>query len=383
MNAILRVMRQELAAIFGDVQILSLMVLSLVVYALIYPFPYRPELLREVPVAVVDLDGSGASRQLVREIDASEAVAITARPPSMSEAERLVHQRRAYGIVLVPEGFERDLLRGRQSPIAVYADASYFLMYQKVLFGVMGPARATGVQVQVARQMATGISRTEALSGASPINLVEVPLFNPAGGYATYILPAAFVLIVQQTMMMGLGLVATRRPPSREPLPWRVLGRAAAWLGLYALLLPMYLVVLPWAYGLPWLGDLPTLAALAVPFVLATGFLAQAVAATLRRAELVQMFLLAVGMPLFFLSGFAWPMEALPPALRAAGQVVPSTAMIDGYVRMAQMGARTADLVPVIRQLWALAFVYALITLLLRGTTADAARPPGRGHPES
>ena len=160
MKAILRALRAELAAIFGDPQMLSVMVVSLAIYALIYPYPYRPELLREVPVAVVDLDNSAGSRQLARDIDASEAVAVVARPPTMAEAERLVHERRAYGILLVPQGFERELLRGRQSPIAIYADASYFLMYQKTLTGIAGPARTTGVQVQVARQLATGTSRT-------------------------------------------------------------------------------------------------------------------------------------------------------------------------------------------------------------------------------
>ena len=138
MKAILRALRAELAAIFGDPQILSVMVVSLAIYALIYPYPYRPELLREVPVAVVDLDNSAGSRQLARDIDASEAVAVVARPPTMAEAERLVHERRAYGILLVPQGFERELLRGRQSPIAIYADASYFLMYQKALTGIAG-----------------------------------------------------------------------------------------------------------------------------------------------------------------------------------------------------------------------------------------------------
>ena len=243
-------------------------------------------------------------------------------------------------------------------------------MYQKVVTGIAAPARTSGVQVQVARQLATGTGRAEALSSASPIALVEVPLFNPAGGYATYILPAAFVLILQQTMMMGLGLIATRRLPSPDPLPWQLLGRAAAWLALYALLLPLYLVVLPWAYGLPWLGRLPELAALAVPFVLATGFLAQAVAAALRRADMVQLVLLSLGMPLFFLSGFAWPLEALPPALGAAAQLIPSTAMIEGYVRTAQMGAELTELSRYIHQLWVLAFFYAAIALLLRRAPA-------------
>ena len=111
---------------------------------------------------------------------------------------------------------------------------------------------------------------------------------------------------------------------------------------------------------------------------------ASAVAAVLRRAEIVQMVLLSLGMPLFFLSGFSWPIESLPPLLRAAAQAIPSTAMIEGYVRSAQMGAGLAELAPLIRHLWLLAFAYAGITLLLRlgasGSRLSAARPEVRSQ---
>ena len=70
--------------------------------------------------------------------------------------------------------------------------------------------------------------------------------------------------------------------------------------------------------------------------------------------------------------------RSLPLLLRAAAQAIPSTAMIEGYVRSAQMGAGLAELAPLIRQLWLLAFAYAGITLLLRlgasGSRLSAAR---------
>ena len=42
-----------------------------------------------------------------------------------------------------------------------------------------------------------------ALASASPVEILPVPLFNPTGGYASYIVPAAFILILQQTLLMG------------------------------------------------------------------------------------------------------------------------------------------------------------------------------------
>lgn len=372
MTPVWRAMRDEWRAIFADSQVRSILLVSLVIYAVIYPLPYWAELLRDVPVVLVDQDRTTTSADLVRHVDASEAVAITTDAVDMAQAIRLVQERQAYGVLLIPEGFERNLLRGRQSPVAVYADASYFLMYQRVMQGAAVPIRQLGAEVEVARLMATGTGLGVARAQVSPANQVEVALFNPAAGYATYVLPAAFVLILQQTILMGLALTATRRGQGREHPVWLVLGRMTAWLAIYAVLLPVYLIVLPALYGLPNLGHVADVLAIGLPFVLATGLLAQCVAAVFRSAAVVQVVLLAMGLPFFFLSGFAWPVEAIPPVLTALAQLVPSTPAIDGLVRVSQMGARLPDLAHTLWHLWALTGGLALAVLWIE---ASRARP--------
>ena len=159
--------------------------------------------------------------------------------------------------------------------------------------------------------LATGAALGVARAQVSPADQVEVALFNPAAGYATYVLPAAFVLILQQTILMGLALTAARRQRGVDHPAWLVLGRMAAWVAIYAVLLPIYLIVLPSLYGLPNMGRTGDVLAIGLPFVLATGLLAQCLAALFRSAHLVQIVLLALGLPFFFLSGFAWPVEAI------------------------------------------------------------------------
>lgn len=364
MKAVLASFRAEWRGMFADPQVRLILLLSLVIYALIYPLPYRAEVLRDVPVVLVDLDRSTSSAELARRVDASEAVALTEDAPDMVVATRLVQARKAYGVMVIPEGFERALLRGNQSPVALYGDASYFLMYQRVMQGAGVPLRQMGAEVEIGRLIGQGTAPEVALAQVSPVSQVEVPLFNPVAGYATYVLPAAFVLILQQTMLMGLALVATRRGPSDMHPIWRLMGRMLAWTIAYAGILPVYLIVLPWVYGLPHLGETASVLFLGLPFVLATGLLAQIVAAIFRRGEVVQVVLLAVGLPFFFLSGFAWPVEAIPPGLNLVAQVIPSTPAIDALVRVTQMGASLADLQSGLWHLWGLAACFACIALL-------------------
>ncbi|WP_309668478.1 ABC transporter permease, partial [Tabrizicola sp.] len=181
----------------------------------------------------------------------------------------------------------------------------------------------------------------------------------------TYVLPAAFVLILQQTILMGLALTAVRRSQGTDHPAWLVMGRMAAWVAIYAALLPIYLIVLPALYGLPNPGRTGDILAIGLPFVLATGLLAQCVAALLRSAEVVQIVLLALGLPFFFLSGFAWPVEAIPPVLNAIAQLVPSTPAIDGLVRVSQMGARLPDVAMTLWHLWALTAGLGLVAVLV------------------
>jgi ABC-2 type transport system permease protein len=383
MKAIWRAARDELRAVFTDGQVRSILLLSLVIYAVIYPLPYRAELLRDVPVVLVDQDRTTTSADLVRRIDASEAVSISEDARDMAQAVRLVQERAAYGVLLIPEGFERNLLRGRQSPVAVYADASYFLMYQRVMQGAAVPIRQMGAEVEAGRLMATGAALGVARAQVSPADQVEVALFNPAAGYATYVLPAAFVLILQQTMLMGLALTATRRQRGTDHPAWLVLGRMAAWVAIYALLLPIYLIVLPALYGLPNLGRTSDILTIGLPFVLATGLLAQCVAALLRSADVVQVVLLALGLPFFFLSGFAWPVEAIPPLLNAVAQLVPSTPAIDALVRVSQMGARLPDVAMTLWHLWALTAGLGLVAVLLEVRQAKAVSVQARPLPSS
>ena len=81
---------------------------------------------------LVDRDGTQSSRDFARRVDATPDVAITEELPDVASAEREVYARRVGGILVIPQYFERELLHGRPSPVALYADASYFLIYQRV-----------------------------------------------------------------------------------------------------------------------------------------------------------------------------------------------------------------------------------------------------------
>ncbi len=138
-----------------------------------------------------------------------------------------------------------------------------------------------------------------------------------------------------------------------------------AYLLLESVILPLYLIGLPHLYGLPRLGGVVPILIFAVPFVLAVSGLGLVVAAIFRNPLRVQLILGAIGLPFFFLSGFAWPTEVIPPAVHAVSLLVPSTSAINGFTRLAQLGAPLADVRGEILILWGLAVFYGGVAWIL------------------
>jgi ABC-2 type transport system permease protein len=374
MSSILQVFRRELGRIFEIKPAFSVLILGVAFYAIFYPQPYLNEALRDVPIAVVDRDGTQSSRDFARRVDATPDVAVAEQLPDLASAEREVYARRVSGILVIPQNFERELLHGRGSPVALYADASYFLIYQRVAGAVTAVARTVGAEIETSRLTAIGVDPAIAFAASDPMPLTAVPLFNPAGGYATYVLPAAFVLILQQTLLMGVGLLGTmpngdsaeENDGRNRPRPTAViLGKLLAYLALEAVILPLYLIVLPILYGVPRLGGIVSILIFAVPFVLSVAGLGLVVAGVFRRPIRVQLILAAAGLPLFMVSGFSWPGEAIPPVIRLASYLVPSTSAIDGFVKLSQLGAPLAAVKFEFLTLVALAALYNLAALLL------------------
>jgi ABC-2 type transport system permease protein len=374
MKEALHVFRDEFRRIFALRPAFSVLVVGSVFYAVFYPQPYLNEALRNVPIAIVDADGTTVSRELARRVDATPDIAVTMVLPDLVSAESEVYARKIFGILVIPRNFERDLLHGRASPIALYADASYFLVYQRISGGVIAVARTLGAEVETARLIGIGVDPVLASAASDPMQLTAVPLFNPEGGYATYVLPGAFVLLLQQILLMGVGLLGTlpgadpaenAAEGSRAGALATVVGKMLAYLLLEAIILPVYLIALPYFYGLPRLGGLIPVLVFAVPFVLSVSGLGLVVAAIFKKPLSVQLVLAAIGMPFFFLAGFAWPTEVIPPAVHVASLLVPSTSAINGFTRLAQLGAPLADVRSEFLTLWALAFLYGGVVWIL------------------
>lgn len=202
--------RNTLRDIFTDGGLVIFLLIVPVIYPILYAFIYNNEVVRDVPVVVVDSDGSSLSRNFVNRLDASPDVAVVAHANSLAEAQQFVRQRKAYGVVALPTQMNRDLQRGTPVRVQVYCDMSGMLYYKAVLSTTTDVALQTNARIKVLRT--PGATQRQEQITTAPLTYEHVALYNPQSGFATFLLPAVLVLVLQQTLILGVGMEAgTRR----------------------------------------------------------------------------------------------------------------------------------------------------------------------------
>ena len=363
-------MGNEVRRMLSDRSVLGLIVFAPILYGALYPQPYLGEVLRKLPIAVVDQDDTELSRDFLQALNADQALAVTARAATLAQAKAALDRHDVYAIVAIPKDTERQVLRGEQARIAAYVDAAYLLLYTQTLQGVSEAASTASADVASRGARSEGNLAYSARARSAPVVLVSEPLFNPTGGYADYVVPAAFVLILQQTLLLGVASIGGAAYEGAGRASRRLRSGARAVFGqmlahcVFAVPgLTLYLVVLPRVYGFSTMGRLPDLVLMAVPFVLSVSFMAQFVGAWFKRRESAVLLLVAVSLPLFFFVGVSWPVDAIPDFVRAGSRVFPSTSAIDGLIRINQMGASVLDVRRDWTNLWILAVVYGLLAV--------------------
>ena len=354
----------EWRRVLGTRSAFSVLFLAPLVYGIYYPQPYLNQILRKLPIAVVDNDLSDLSRRIVETLDASGALSVAVRARTLAEAHTAIEGGRAFAAVEIPAGTQRDVLKGITAHIPVYSDATYLFIFRSTASGVATAVGALTSELVSRGARSDGSLVKAKLASTSPADVLLQPIFNPVGGYASYVVPAAFVLILQQTLLIGAAMLTGTALASAGGTFAGVLGRGIAHLTIYLPALALYLIVLPRIYGFSTLGQLPQIFALATVFLLATSFMGQAIGAWFTRPENATILLLATSLPQFFMAGFAWPREAIPDAALAFGRMFPADSAIDGLVRINQLGASIWEVAHDWLGLWCLALGYFALAVI-------------------
>ncbi len=365
----------EIKAIFSNQALLMTVFGGVLLYSFLYPMPYSQQLPREQSVVVVDLDNSAVSRQLIRMVNATPQVQINRYVYNISAAQLAIEDEGFAGMFVIPTNFHRDLLLGRSPTLSYAGDASYFLVFSTVIEGLATVGATLGAEIKVLHHLIEGKSLITAKQQYEPIHLNLRPVFNMTGGYINYVVPAVFVVILYQTLLIGVGLIGSAQNEMDakgekgywQQIPgWKLISaRSLIFLMIEIILAFYYFGFCFDYYVISKLADPIQLIQLIIPFLLSTIALGVCIGLLVPRPELVTVLILFTSLPIVFSAGFVWPINMMPTFLVDFSQIFPAIPAIQAFLQLNQMGADFAQIGSLWQQLWIQFFVYGIFSLWL------------------
>jgi len=377
------VWREEMKQVFKDEGVIIFFFLVPLAYPLLYSWIYNNEAVHDVPVVVVDDSHSALSRKFIRMCDASPDVKIACHAQDIDEAKSLISRQIVKGIYYFPPDFDNRINRLEQATVSVYCDMSLMLAYKAVYQTAQLVSMEMGKDIKL--KLATHYSAHEESVASKPLDYDDVAIFNPAGGYGTAILPGVLILILQQTLALGIGLSAgTTREKSRYgwliPVsrhyhgPMRIVwGKTLCYFMIYAVMGFWLTIAVPHIFHFLQLASWQSIMALLLPYILACIFFGMTVSCMVKYRENVMLLMVFVSVPLLFMTGISWPQSNIPAFWQGVSWIFPSTFAARAYVRLNSMGASLNDVYLEYSILWLHTIVYfTLACLVYRYQTQQA-----------
>lgn len=360
--------KDELKNVFRDSGVMIFFFLVPFIYPLLYAFIYNNEVVHNAKMVVVDQSDSYLSREYIRKVDATADVKVVAVCSDMEEAKQMMDAKEAYGILYFPSEFSKNIHKGKQATVSLYCDMSALLFYKAFLLATTEVSLEIGKELRAQNNPSSTIEQEKIT--INPIPYESVALFNSQNGFASFLVPAILILVIQQTLILGIGMLGgTAREKNRfhslVPISRHfngtlriVFGKSLTYILLYIVVCIWALGVVPKLFSLPQVGEPWTVMLFVLPYLFASIFLSMTLSGFMTSRESPMLVFVFTSVILLFISGVSWPKEAIPPFWKAVGYLFPSTPGIQGFIRINTAGASLNEVAHEYHTLWIQAGIY-------------------------
>lgn len=330
-------------AMIADFGAFTLLFIGGIIYSFFYPLPYQQEIVQQVPVVIVDADQSAMSRQITRYAKAHPAINVVRVTPSLQEAQEMIWKNEAAGSLYLPDTLQANILSGRKAEVEVSGNALYLMLNKAALNGLAEVVGTVSAGIDLKRILATAQASEKAAQERQPVGINAVPLFNIKEGYGAYVVPGVATLIIQQTLLMAIAMMfgtwfQKKSFPYTTSLS-HYTGMLCAFSCVAIINCLYYFGFVLWLQDYPRGGNFAGLIVLTVLFSFTIAACGMLMGMWFRTRERGMQLLIATSMPILFLSGLTWPDTALPTVLYYLRWLLPSTAGIQGFIGVNQLGA--------------------------------------------
>lgn len=369
------IIRHEFLAISTSYAILLVLMGGIFLYGLLYNYMYAPNIVTDVPIAVVDNSHSELSRNFIRWLDAAPQAEIYNQAIDYREAKEWIKAGKVQGILYLPHDFEERVFRGDESVFSLYATTDAFLYFEslqeatsRVMLAINDKYR-TDVAVLLPPQGLLAVAM------AQPVSVVGTALYNYTEGYGSYLIPAVMMIIIFQTLMMVIGMVTGEEHSSGVIRAYAlfgqswgnsiriVAGKTFIYCALYAVFAFFLLGLLPYFFSIPNIGNGFYIILLLIPYLMSTSFFGLAASRYFTDSESPLLMIAFFSVGLIFLSGVSYPMELMPWYWKVIHYILPAAPGTLAFIKLNSMGANMSDIKPEYVTLWIQAIFYFALSI--------------------
>ena len=368
LNFLFEYIKTEINLILSDRSLIMILLVSPIFYSLFYGSIYLNKTSHNLPIGIIDNQKSTISRKLTNSINSHPKLKVKQEFWDFTEAKKSFSMEEVYALIVIPENFDKNLRYEKPIHIQLFLNNTRFLIsneISKALTDVLLDYNKNQVKKYYNK---IGINNSRAKVLSEPINIEIKNIFNTTESYGDFLIPAIFLLILHQTLLMAASASFIISLKNR----WLIISKEEKYLSILAKLLVYILFYLSYTiflntvimdlFHIPKNGSLFSLLLISTLTISATFFVGVLTSTFFEdRINLFRVITLT-SYPIFLLSGFSWPQNAMPKLISYVSLLVPFTAYSRAFSIVILFGGTIQN---ILQQLFILVFLNLISAYLL------------------
>lgn len=348
MKNINKVLKRELKRIKNTKPIFLLLFVMPFVLVIVLSLFFNKSKVTEIPIAIVNKEGSQVSTLLENYLNSGESLKITARAKSVEEVQELIIQGEVDGALIIEKSFYSDLKKGKQADLTFIINAANLIKSNLMFKNVLEITKTVSGGVLLKKLRSKGLTEGKAMGIIKPINIDTQVLYNSNYSYSTYLVPTLTIVMLQIVVML-VGILVLSKEFSENTINNLleisgrsslaiIVGKSLPYLVIILFLVVSYIFIFFPIFNLPSAGNTFGFFILTYFFMVISFFAALGMGALLKDPVFGTELTIFFNTPAFIFSGVTFPLIAMPWFHQIYAHFIPFTFYVQGFMKVYLMG---------------------------------------------
>ncbi len=374
MKDIKKIFYREIRYIIKDRNLITILLIGPIFYAFFYGSIYINKSESNVNIIVVDNDNSYLSNKLIRNFEAHQLIQVKKITNNFFKAKNDLNELNEFGILYIPKNFEGNLKSGKGITLKLFLNSTRFLISNDINKSINEVVSNFNSNIRLNYFRKQGFNYEQSFEMIEPIHADIRNLYNITESYGDFLIPAVLILIIHQTLFIGLSESFAKEREfstlnilqklSNNSINKIIIGKSLFYLLLYSSYSLFFFGLVLNLFKVEFHGYLLSFLITTFFAIISTIFFSIFISSFFPRKILAIQFLSLTSYPIFLISGFSWPQDSLPFFLRIFSWLIPFTPYSNAFTKIYLMGASIENVYLILIHLILITILYYTLSYL-------------------